>query len=104
MENGMRKKTIPPRIPRPHNQRLNVMVDGEPVEAYAGETAATVLIAAGYMVYQDATPERPHKCLFCGMGVCFNCLVTINGIPNTRACITSVTEGMVIETNWSSDD
>lgn len=100
----MREKTKPNRIPHQRGPRLNVTVDGEPVEAYAGETAATVLIAAGHIMYQHAATEHPHKCLFCGMGVCFNCVLTINGIPNTRACLTTVTEGMVIETNWSSDD
>jgi predicted molibdopterin-dependent oxidoreductase YjgC len=100
----MREKPKPTRIPHSRGQRLNVMVDGEPAEAYAGESVATVLMAAGHIMYQQAAPEHPAKCLFCGMGVCFNCVITINGVPNTRACITTVAEGMVIETNWSNDD
>ena len=94
----------PTRIPAQRGPRLNVIVDGEPVEAYAGETVAAVLMAAGHIMYQHATPEHPHKSLFCGMGICFNCAVTINGVPNTRACVTPVSEGMVIETDWVADE
>jgi predicted molibdopterin-dependent oxidoreductase YjgC len=104
LEDSMRETPKPTRIPHPRGQRLRVMVDGEPVEAYAGESVAAVLMAAGHIMYQQAAPEHPPKCLFCGMGVCFNCLVTINGVPNTRACITTITEGMVIETNGSGDE
>jgi NADH dehydrogenase/NADH:ubiquinone oxidoreductase subunit G len=35
--------------------------------------------------------------VFCGIGVCFDCLVVVDGVPNTRACMTWVREGMHIE-------
>ena len=35
--------------------------------------------------------------VFCGMGVCFDCLVVVDGIPNTRACVTWVREGMNVQ-------
>ena len=100
----MKENTKSTRIPIQRGPRLNVTVDGELVEAYAGETAAAVLMTAGHIMYQAAIENHPAKSLFCGMGVCFNCAVTINGIPNTRACSTLVTEGMRIETNWSDDE
>jgi len=100
----MDERTKPTRLPLQRGPRLNVTVDGEAVEAYAGETAATVLLAAGHIMYQPVRDNHPVKSLFCGMGVCFNCAVTINGVPNTRACVTPVSEGMVIETNWGGDD
>jgi predicted molibdopterin-dependent oxidoreductase YjgC len=35
--------------------------------------------------------------MFCGIGVCFDCIVTIDGIANQRACITQLRDGMRIE-------
>jgi len=34
--------------------------------------------------------------LFCGMGVCFDCLVIVDGVPGTRACVTWARDGMII--------
>ena len=36
--------------------------------------------------------------MFCGIGVCFDCLVTVNGAPKVRACLTPVAEGMIVQT------
>jgi predicted molibdopterin-dependent oxidoreductase YjgC len=41
--------------------------------------------------------------MFCGIGVCYDCLVTIDGEPNARACQTSVAGGLVVETNRKSE-
>ena len=100
----MEERTKATRIPSQRGPRLNVFVDDEPVEAYAGETVATVLIAAGHIMYQPADNDHPHRSLFCGMGVCFNCIVTINGVPNIRACDTQVSDGMLVETNGEGKD
>ncbi|MCP5053679.1 MAG: (2Fe-2S)-binding protein, partial [bacterium] len=42
--------------------------------------------------------QEPRGAL-CGMGICFECIVTVNGIPNTRSCMTEVEPGMTVETN-----
>ncbi len=36
--------------------------------------------------------------VFCGMGVCFDCLVVVDGVPSTRACVTWVRDGMAVAT------
>ena len=79
-------------------QPLSVQVDGEPVAAFAGETVATVLLALGQQTFRHTEKHHAPRGLYCGMGVCFECLVTIDGIENVRACMTPVAEGMVIET------
>jgi aerobic-type carbon monoxide dehydrogenase small subunit (CoxS/CutS family) len=43
------------------------------------------------------TPGGAPRGVFCGMGVCFDCLVVVDGVPNTRACMTPVAEGMRIQ-------
>ncbi len=78
-------------------QPLTIEVDGEPVQAYAGESVATVLLALGLRTFRHTEHGAPRG-LFCGMGVCFDCLVTVDGVENVRACMTPVAEGMVIAT------
>ena len=71
-------------------QSLNVKVDGESVAAFAGESVATVLLALGRQVFRHTDKKHAPRGLYCGMGVCFDCLVTIDGIENVRACMTPV--------------
>jgi predicted molibdopterin-dependent oxidoreductase YjgC len=92
------------RLPRPSGSvTVGVTVDGEPVQAYPGETVATVLLALGRQAFRHTDHLRAPRGLFCGMGVCFDCLVTIDGQPNERACMTPIHDGMVIETGGPSD-
>ena len=79
-------------------QPLTVWVDGDPVQAFAGESVATVLLALGRRSFRHTEQGAPRG-LFCGMGVCFDCLVTVDGVENVRACLTPVTRGMVIATS-----
>lgn len=74
---------------------VTVLLDGRPVTAHLGETVATVLFAEGIVSTRTTTGGAPRG-VFCGMGVCFDCLVVVDGVPNTRACMTWVREGMDI--------
>lgn len=74
-----------------------VTVDGRPVEAYASETVAAALLAGNVDTFRHTQDGAP-RAVFCGMGVCFDCLVVIDGVPNQRACMTRVRDGMVINT------
>jgi aerobic-type carbon monoxide dehydrogenase small subunit (CoxS/CutS family) len=78
-------------------QPVTVLVDGEPLPAFAGESVATVLLAHGRRTFRHTGQGAPRS-LFCGMGICFDCLVTVDGVENVRACMTPVAEGMVIAT------
>jgi aerobic-type carbon monoxide dehydrogenase small subunit (CoxS/CutS family) len=80
-------------------QPLTIEVDGEPVPAFAGETVATVLLALGRRTFRHTEQGAPRG-IFCGMGICFDCLVTVDGVDNVRACLTPVAEGMVITTGY----
>ena len=75
---------------------LTVSIDGRAVTAYAGETVAAVLFAEGLAATRRTRGGAPRG-VFCGMGVCFDCLVVVDGVPNTRACVTFAAEGMAIE-------
>lgn len=62
---------------------------------YLGETVATVLLAEGHLALRTTVGGLPRG-VFCGMGVCFDCLVVVDDLPNTRACMTFVQAGMRI--------
>jgi predicted molibdopterin-dependent oxidoreductase YjgC len=76
---------------------IDITVDGRPVRAHLGETVAAVLLAEGVRVFSRDADGRPHG-LFCGIGICYECSVVVDGLPNVRACVTPVAEGMAIET------
>lgn len=94
------------RIQPPAGQRtpLTVTVDGEPVQAFAGESVATVLLALGQRAFRHTDRNHEPRSIFCGMGICFDCLVTVDGVENVRACMTLVEEGMSIETGGQARD
>jgi predicted molibdopterin-dependent oxidoreductase YjgC len=74
---------------------VTVTLDGRAVTAHEGETVATVLIAEGSPATRTTVTGEPRG-VFCGMGVCFDCLVVVDGVPNTRACMTPVARAMEI--------
>jgi len=80
-------------------QKIKLIVDGKKVTAYKGETVLAALIASGYKIMRTNPVSHKPRGAFCGMGICFECTMTIDGIPNTRACMTEVHEGMTVETN-----
>ena len=74
-----------------------VSVDGRPVSVFAGETVAAVLSAEGIRVFRHTAKRSEPRGIFCGMGICYECLVTVDGVPNVRACVTTVRPGMAIQ-------
>jgi sarcosine oxidase subunit alpha len=77
---------------------VSLSVDGRPIAARATDSVAAALIAAGIdhcrMTPVSGSPRAPY----CMMGVCFDCLVTIDGVGNRQGCMIRVAEGMRIET------
>jgi aerobic-type carbon monoxide dehydrogenase small subunit (CoxS/CutS family) len=78
-------------------EAVTVALNGKPVTAYLGESVATVLLSEEIVAMRTTTLGEPRG-VFCGMGVCFDCLVVVDDKPNTRACMTWVKEGMNIRT------
>jgi len=78
-------------------QPFQITVDGNAVEAYPGETIAAVLLAEGWQAFRHTALSGEPRGLFCGMGLCFDCLITLNGKPNVRACVTYAHPGDKVE-------
>src|SRR4051794_6510107 len=74
---------------------VRLRFDGAEIEALAGETIAAALAAADIVALRQARSGAPRG-PYCGMGVCFDCLVTVNGRPNQRACLTKIAPGMEV--------
>jgi sarcosine oxidase subunit alpha len=84
--------------PDQRGSRLTIFVDGQPCAAYPGETIAGALVAAGHMHSRKTSDRHEWRGYYCGMGVCWECLVVVDGRPNVRGCMTFVRDGMRIET------
>ncbi len=82
--------------------QIEIEVDGEQVAAYQGETIAAALIASGRQVFRRTARHDSPRGIFCGMGICFDCLMTVNGVRNVRTCVTPVEPGMKVETQRES--
>jgi len=79
-------------------KKVKIIVDGEELDAYKGEMIASALLAHGKKVFRYTKRYREPRGIFCAIGRCTDCVMTVNGIPNIRTCVTPVEEGMKIET------
>ena len=77
-------------------ERIRIFVNGLETVAYRGETVLAALIAAGYRRLRKDHRSGEGRGAFCGMGLCCECLVTIDGLPNRWACMVEAEEGMEI--------
>ncbi|WP_026556074.1 (2Fe-2S)-binding protein [Arthrobacter sp. 35W] len=77
---------------------INGTLNGMPITARAGQTVGAALVAAGITSWRSTAKTSRPRGLFCGIGVCFDCLVTADGVPNQRACAMPMRDGMVLET------
>ena len=75
---------------------VTIFVDGEPVPAEAGRPLGALMHRLGPAMRR--TEEGAPRGLLCGMGGCFDCLVTIDGVADRRACMTPIRDGMRVET------
>jgi len=89
--------------------RVTFTFDGRPIEAIAGESIASALAAHGLLGFSEPHPAsathtvRPARTgLYCGMGACFACVVTINGRAGQRACLAKVEGGEKVRSTLPS--
>jgi D-hydroxyproline dehydrogenase subunit gamma len=80
------------------NPTLRLSVNGVPILAAPGDTVAAALLLSGCGIFRWAKPSGEPRGPYCGMGVCFDCVVTINGHPGRQACLVPAEDGMVVET------
>ncbi|WP_020186275.1 (2Fe-2S)-binding protein [Methylopila sp. 73B] len=86
------------RLPDIRGDALSFTIDGKAVEAREGDTVASALLLAGVETCRTTPVSGAPRAPYCLMGVCFDCLVTIDGVGNRQACLVPVREGMSVET------
>ncbi|RIK16613.1 MAG: proline dehydrogenase [Acidobacteria bacterium] len=73
-------------------------LDGRPVPFVPGQTLGAALVAAGRTSWRTTRNEGRPRGIFCGIGVCFDCLLTVDGVPDQRACQVLATEDLEVGT------
>ena len=79
-------------------RKFEIEVDGEKLVAYEGETIATVLLATGRRIFRRTPEKKQPRGMYCGIGLCHECMMVVDGVPNTRACQTMAIPGCRVQT------
>lgn len=83
---------------RPEPARpVAIEVDGERIEGVEGQSIAGILLGDGRLAWRESARQGEPRGLFCGIGVCFDCLVAVNGVRDVRACQRRARDGDVVE-------
>lgn len=77
---------------------LTITVDGEPVNGVVGQTIAGVILASGSLGFRRTSAGEKPRGVFCGIGVCFDCLVVVDGVEDVRACQRRASDGDTVTT------
>jgi D-hydroxyproline dehydrogenase subunit gamma len=77
---------------------VTVSIDGARIIARTGDTVAAALLLGGARTTRVSPVSGAPRAPYCMMGVCFECLVTVDGVGNRQGCLIEVQPGMRIET------
>ncbi len=86
------------RLPDQEGEAVAFTFDGRPLTALRGDSLAAALVASDTAHFRTTPVSGVERGPYCMMGVCFECLVSINGRSNRQACLVTVEEGMRVET------
>lgn len=81
------------------NDRITLSFDGAPIEARPGQSVGAALTDAGIDSWRTTRKKERPRGLFCGIGVCYDCLIVVDGVPNQRACLVPARDGLRLETH-----
>lgn len=76
--------------------RLTFTFNGAPFRATPGESVAAALASSGVRALRQTWRTGEPRGAYCGIGLCFDCVVTVDGQPNVRACMTLAADGMSV--------
>ncbi len=76
---------------------IGITVDGKPTIGLGGQTIAAIMMAGGRLSWRRSSGASEPRGLFCGIGICFDCLVIVNGERDVRACQRRAVNGDAIE-------
>ena len=76
---------------------VTIYYNGKPLEAREGEPIAAALMNAGIRAFRHTAKKHEPRGIFCAIGRCTDCMMVVDGHPNTRTCVTFVKDGMQIQ-------
>ena len=90
-------------------KEVQIFVDNKPIIAREGEMIAAALIAHGIFINRYTAHKHKPRGIYCAIGRCTDCIMTVDGVPNVRTCVTEVRKGMHIFTQqgtgvWSEEE
>ena len=88
------------RLPEPARRPVDFTFNGKVLAACEGDTVAAALLAAGVDQCRTTPVSNSPRGPFCMMGVCFECLVEIDGIGNRQGCMVRVRAGMTVASQF----
>ena len=80
------------------SKTVTLYYNGQPIEALEGEPIASALMNAGIRVFRTTAKRHEPRGIFCAIGRCTDCMMIVDGVPNTRTCVTPVRDGMHVKT------
>jgi D-hydroxyproline dehydrogenase subunit gamma len=86
------------RLPDVDDATIEVTIDGQAERVRAGDTVTAALFSVGIESRRTADMSGTPRTPYCMMGVCFECLVVIDGVGNRQGCLVPISPGMRIET------
>ncbi len=93
----MRRITQHPILEFTRGAEIKFTFDGREMIGYEGETIAAALTADGVRDFRQSIEMRRPRGFFCAIGRCANCSMIVDGVPNTKVCVTPLREGMKVE-------
>lgn len=84
------------RLPDDNRPVIALSVDGKQIQAREGDSVAAALLAAGIQLSRATPITQSPRAPYCMMGVCFDCLMEIDGVGSRQACLVPVRNGMVV--------
>ena len=81
----------------PQAAAATILLDGRPVQLVAGANLAAALLQAGHGPFRTTPVSGAPRLPYCMMGVCFDCLAVIDGVPNRQTCLETVRDGMAVD-------
>jgi D-hydroxyproline dehydrogenase subunit gamma len=84
------------KIDRPNSHFITIIFEGEKKSVPVGITVTAAVFLLGVKQTSVSSVSGSHRAPYCQMGVCFECLMEINNVPNQQGCLTYVEEGMEI--------
>ncbi len=79
-------------------KKIKFTFDGNTMEGCDDEPIAAALRAQGILIHRFTTRREEPRGLFCAIGRCTDCVMTVDGVPNVRTCVTPLREGMDVQT------